>query len=101
MIFYHNKGYLPYSTSFCLIGTSEVLKQGINKTFYLFDKIKVSLRLDDTSPRCTYPAKDTTGNAVLQKLTLRNVKRKFKFNILIYSQKSRLLTYFEIMRSAL
>ena len=50
--FYHNKEYLAYSTSFCLICSFQVLKQGTDKTFYLFDKIKVHLRLDDTSPRC-------------------------------------------------
>ena len=66
-----------------------------NKVFFIFDKIKVCLRLDDTSPGCTYPAKDTTENSMLKKLTLPNVKCKFKFNILIYSQKSDLLTYFE------
>ena len=65
-----------------------------NKLGFLFDRIKVPLRLGDTSPRCTYPAKDTTENAILQKSTLPNVKCKFKSNILIYSQKSDLLTYF-------
>ena len=86
-----------YSTSFCSICTSQVLKQGINKTFYLFDKIKIPLHLDDTSPKCTYPAKDTTENGaeMLQKSALPKVKCKLKFNILIYSQKSGLLTYFE------
>ena len=65
---------------------SQIFKAGINK---------VPLRLDDTSPRCTYPAKDTTENAMLQKSMLPNVKCKFKCNILIYSQKPDLLTYFE------
>ena len=32
---------------------------------------------------------------MLQKLTLPNVKYKFKFNILIHSPKSDLFTYFE------
>ena len=109
MIVYHNKGYLAYSTLLCLICTSQVLKQRIDKAFYIFDKIKVPLRLDnisprrtypvrldDISPRRTYPAKDTTENAILQKSTLANAKCKFKFNILIYSQRSDLLTYFEI-----
>ena len=58
-------------------------------------KHKVPLRLDDNSPRCTYPEKDTTENAFLEKSTLPNVKCIFKFNILIYSQKSDLLIYFE------
>ena len=64
---------LAYSTSFCLLYASQILKQGINKTFYLFHKIKVPLRLDDTSPRCTHPGKDTTENAMLQKSRLPNV----------------------------
>ena len=81
-------------TFICLICTSQILKQGINKAFYLFDKIKVHLRLDDTSPRCTYPAKDAAENAMLQRSTRPNDKCKFKFNILTYSQKSYLLTYF-------
>ena len=97
-MFYYNKGYLASSTSFCLICTSQIFKQGINKGFYLSYKIKVSLHLDDTSSRCTYPAKDTTENALLQKSTLPKDKCKFKFNILIYSQKSDLLTYFEKRR---
>ena len=100
-MFYHNKGYLAYSTSFCVICTSQVLKQVINKTFYLFDKIKVPLPLDNTSPRCTYPAKDAIENAMLQKSTLLNVKCKFKFNILTYLQKSDLLIYFEKRRRVL
>ena len=95
MIFYDNSKYLTYSNSFCLICTSQVLKQEINKTLYLFDKIKISLLSDDISPRCNYPAKDTTENAMFQESTLSNVKYKFKFNILIYSQKFGLLTYFE------
>ena len=66
-----------------------------NRAFYIFDKIKVPFRLDDTSPRCTYLGKDTTENAILKKSTLPIVKCKFKFNILIYSQKSDFLTYFE------
>ena len=101
MIVYHNEGYLAYSNLLCLICTSQVLKQRINKAFYIFDKIKVPLRLDDISPRRTYPAKDTTENAILQKSTLPNLKCKFKFIILIYSQKSDLLTYFEIRGKAL
>ena len=66
-MFHHNRGYLAYLTSFCLICTSQVLKQGINKAFYIFNKTKFLLRLDDTSPMCTYPAKDTTENVMLQK----------------------------------
>ena len=57
--FYHNDVYLAYSTSFCLICTSQVLKQEINKAFYIFYKLKVLLHLDDTSPTCTYLAKYT------------------------------------------
>ena len=79
----------------------QVLKQRINKAFCIFDKVKILLRLDDTSPRCTYPPKDTTENLILQKLTLPNVKCKFKFNILIYSQKSDLLAYIEKRRRVL
>ena len=71
-----------YSTSFCFICTSQVSKQEINKAFYIFDKLKVLSRLDDNSPTCTYPAKDTTENTMLQKSTLPNVKCKFTFNIL-------------------
>ena len=56
---------------------------------------------DDSSPRCTYPAKDTTENAMLQKSAMPNLKCKFRFNILIYSQKSDLPTYFEKRRSIL
>ena len=95
MIVYHNEGYLAYSNLLCLICTSQVLKQRINKAFYIFDKVKVPLRLDDTSPTCTYPAKNTKENTILQKPTLSNVKCILKFNILIYSQKSDLLNYFE------
>ena len=82
-MFHHNRGYLAYLTSFCLICTSQVLKQGINKAFYIFNKTKFLLRLDDTLPMCTYPAKDTTENIMFQKSTLPNVKFKFKFNIII------------------
>ena len=46
----------PHSL-FYLIYTCQILKQEINKAFFLFDKIKVPLTLDDTLPRCTYPAK--------------------------------------------
>ena len=92
---------LAYSTSFSLTCTFRVLKQGINKAFYFFYTIRVPLSLDDTSPRCTYPAKDTTENTMFQKSTLPNVKCKFKFNISIYSQKSDLLTYFEKRRRVL
>ena len=42
-----------------------MLKERINKVFYRFDEIKVSLRLDDTSPRYTYTAKDTTEYVML------------------------------------
>ena len=84
IIFYLDKRYLAYSTSLCLKCTSQILKQGIDKAFFLFYKTKVPLRLDDTSPRCTYPAKDSTGKALLQKSTLPNDKSKFKFNTLIY-----------------
>ena len=48
-----------------------------------------------TNTRCTYPAKDTTENAVFHKSTLPNDKCSFKFNMLIYSQKPDLFTYFE------
>ena len=58
-------------------------KTRINKAFYIFERLKVLLRSDDTSPTCTYLAKHTAENAMLQKLTLPNVKCKFKFNILI------------------
>ena len=51
--------------SLYLIRTSQILKQIINKVFYRFDEIKVPLCLDDTSPRCTSTAKDTTENALL------------------------------------
>ena len=54
-----------------------------------------------TSPRCTYPAKDTTENAMFQKSTLPNDKFYFKFDILIYSQKSDLFTYFEKTKEVL
>ena len=101
MICYHNKGYLAYSTSFCLKCISQILKQGTNKAFYLSDKIKVSLRLNDSSPRGTYQAKDITENTMFQKAILPNDKCKFKLNMLIYSQKSDLLTYFEKTRRAL
>ena len=57
--------YLAYSTSLYLIYTSQMLKQRINKLFYRFDEIKVPLPLDDTSPRCTYTAKDTTEYVML------------------------------------
>ena len=46
----------PHTSSY-LICTCQILKQGMNKAFYLFDRFKVPLRLDDTLPRCTYPAK--------------------------------------------
>ena len=42
-----------------------MLNQRINKVFYRFDEIKVPLRLDDTSPRYTYTAKDTTEYVML------------------------------------
>ena len=45
--------------------TCQILKQGINKAFYLFDKIKVPLRLDDTLPRCTYPGKKNHTKSTL------------------------------------
>ena len=86
---------VAYSALFCLICISQVLKQRKNKAFSIFDKIKVSLCLDDTSPRCTCPAKATTKNAILQKSTLPNVNCTFKFNALRYLEKSDLLTYFE------
>ena len=72
-----------------------------NKAFYFLNKIKVHLRLVNTSLRCTNPAKDITENAILQKSMLPNVKFKSKFNILIYSQKSDLLTYCEKRRMVL
>ena len=93
LIFYYNNGYLAYSILFCLICTSQVLKHEMNKAFYIFDRLKVLLRLDDTSPTCTYLAKHTAENAMLQKSTLQNAKCKFKFNILIQSQKPDLVTY--------
>ena len=80
MILYHIKEYLVYITSLCLICTSQVLIQGTNKTFYLFDKIKAPLRLDGTSPMCTYRPKDTTENAMVKKSTLPNVKCKINLN---------------------
>ena len=61
---------------------SQFLKHEINKDFYVFDRLKVLLRSDDTSPTCTYLAKHTVENAMLQKLRMPNVKYKFKFNIL-------------------
>ena len=93
LIFYHNDGFLGYSNLFCLIRTSQALKQEINKAFYIFDKLKVLLRLDDTSATCTYLAKHTIENAMLQKSTLQNAKCKFKFIILIQWRKPDLLTY--------
>ena len=54
-----------------------------------------------TSPRCTDPAKDTTKNAIFQKSILPNDKCNFKFNNLIYSQKSDLFTSFENRRRVL
>ena len=58
-------------TSFYLICTCEILKQGINKAFIFFDIIKVPVRLGDTLPRCNYSTtKKNTEKAMLQKSAL-------------------------------
>ena len=90
--------YLQYLILYACVTRKDYRK--ICVRIYSFQGYSITLQ-PYTSQRCTYPAKDTTENAMFQKSTLPNDKFNFKFNILMYSQKSDLFTYFEKRRRVL